>query len=307
LTRSPRRRVDGVLLLDKPAGMTSNGALQQAKRLFRAEKAGHTGTLDPLATGLLPLCFGEATKFAQALLDAPKRYTATIRFGTTTTTGDAEGDVLVARPCDVDVVALHDALRTFTGILEQVPPRYAALKHEGRAYYDYARAGVEVPRVARTVEVRALRLLDWTPPDAVVDVECSKGTYVRTLAEDIGERLGCGAHLAALRRTATGPFLLADAWTFDALAALDEPGRDRALLPVDTPLADVPVLGLAAADAAALRQGRSVSIHGVADGLVRGYLDDAFVGLLEARAGTLHVARLMRTDVPPAPRALPDA
>jgi len=298
VTRPPRRRVDGVLLLDKPPGLSSNTALQHAKRLYRAEKAGHTGTLDPLATGLLPVCFGEATKFAQALLDAPKRYTATLRFGTTTTTGDAEGEVVAQRPPAFDRAALDDALAVFTGTIEQVPPRYAALKHEGRAYYDYARAGLDVPRVARTVEIHALRLVAWTPPDAIVDVACSKGTYVRTLAEDVGGRLGCGAHLAALRRTATGPFGLEQAVTFDALELLDESARDALLLPVDAALRAVDVLEVDGPACEALRQGRVVPAAGTPDGLRRAYAAGTFIGLVEVAAGAARVVRLLRTDAP---------
>jgi len=296
VTRPPRRRVDGVLLLDKPPGLSSNAALQHAKRLFRAEKAGHTGTLDPLATGLLPLCFGEATKFAQALLDAPKRYTATLRFGTTTTTGDAEGAVVAQRTPTFDSAALEAALASFTGTIAQVPPRFAALKHEGRAYYDYARAGLDVPRVARTIEIHALRLLAWSSPDAIVDVECSKGTYVRTLAEDVGGRLGCGAHLAALRRTASGPFTLEQACTLDALAALDEAARDALLLPVDAALRDLDVLPLDQAAGEALRQGRVLPTAGIGDGLRRAYAAGTFIGLVEVAAGAARAVRLVRTD-----------
>ncbi len=224
-----------MLLLDKPTGLTSNSALQRAKRLYRAEKAGHTGTLDPLASGLLPLCFGEATKFAQFLLDAPKRYTATFRFGVTTATGDAEGGVQSTRPVAFTRDDLEAALRRFVGRIAQVPHAYSALKFEGRAYYEYARAGQDIPRVAREVEIHALRLLDYAAPDAVVDVECSKGTYVRVLAEDIGEALGCGAHLAALRRTATGGFDLADAVSLERLEAMTDAERLRALAPAVVP------------------------------------------------------------------------
>ncbi|MBN8495105.1 MAG: tRNA pseudouridine(55) synthase TruB, partial [Burkholderiales bacterium] len=218
--RIPRRPVHGVLLLDKPLGLSSNDALQQAKRLYRAEKAGHTGTLDPLATGLLPLCFGAATKFAQVSLDADKRYVATLRLGVTTRGGDAEGEVLERRPVQVDRAAIDAACARFTGRIEQVPPMQSALKHEGRALYDYARAGVEVERAPRSVTVQRIDVLDWQGDVLVLDVQCSKGTYVRTLAEDIGQALGCGATLAALRRTASGPLDLRDAATLEALAAL---------------------------------------------------------------------------------------
>ena len=211
------RRIDGVLLLDKPSGITSNAALLRARRLYNAEKAGHTGTLDPLASGLLPLCFGEATKFAQFLLDAPKRYRATIRFGVTTETQDAEGDVVEMRPIAFDTVALEEALRRFIGPQMQVPPAHSALKHQGRPHYAYARAGIEVARKPREITIHALQMIEWKAPDATLDVECSKGTYVRALAADMGETLGCGAHLAGLRRTASGGFELANAVTLDAL------------------------------------------------------------------------------------------
>ena len=292
MTRAPRRAINGVLLLDKPPGVSSNGALQHAKRIYRAEKAGHTGTLDPLATGLLPLCFGEATKFAQSLLDAPKRYTATIRFGTTTATGDAEGPVLVTRTPDFTMIQLESALADFTGTIAQMPPMYSALKHQGRAYYEYARAGAEVPRVARQVEIRAIHLRGWTPPDAIVDIECSKGTYIRVLAEDLGERLGCGAHLAALRRTATGAFMLAAAVTLDALESMDDAARLALLLPPDAPIADLPRLDLDPATAAAILSGQRPALA-IDDGRFRAYgAGDRFLGLIAAESGMLRSLRL---------------
>ena len=223
--------MDGVLLLDKPSGVSSNAALQRARRLFAAEKAGHTGTLDPLASGLLPVCFGEATKFAQSLLDADKRYRATVRFGVATTTGDAEGEVVDRGPVDFDRAALEAALAGFVGRIRQVPPRHSALKHQGKPMYAYARAGIDVPREPREVEIRALSLVDWGPPDAIVDVACSKGTYVRTLAEDLGTALGTRAHLAALVRTGTGGFDLADAIAIDAIEALSPEDRLGAAAP----------------------------------------------------------------------------
>ena len=227
---APRRRVDGVLLLDKPSGISSNAALQRAKRLYRAEKAGHTGTLDPLASGLLPLCFGEATKFAQAMLDARKEYVATVRFGIATSTGDAEGETVAEQPADFTRDDLEAALPRFIGRIMQVPPRHAALKHEGRAYYAYARAGVEIPRAPREVDVGAIEIVGWAPPAATLRIECGKGTYVRTLAEDLGGALGTCAHLAALRRTAAGAFSLAEAVTLGFLETLDEQARDALLL-----------------------------------------------------------------------------
>src|SRR5947199_10295601 len=215
-----RRRLDGVLLLDKTRGLSSNAALQRAKRLYRAEKAGHTGTLDPLATGLLPICFGEATKFAQLLLDADKTYVATLRLGLTTTTGDAEGEVLATRPVVSSADELKAVLPRFVGRIAQVPPRHSALKRDGRKYYEYAREGLEIVRTAREVEVRDIELTSWRAPEVELRVHCGKGTYIRALAEDIGEALGCGAHLAALSRTGAGEFALAHAVTLDALAEL---------------------------------------------------------------------------------------
>jgi tRNA pseudouridine55 synthase len=304
--RAPRRRVDGVLLLDKPLGLSSNAALQRAKRLYAAEKAGHTGTLDPLASGLLPLAFGDATKFAQSLLDARKGYRATVRFGAATTTGDAEGGVVREAAVAFGAAQLAAALRRFIGRIRQVPPRYAALKFEGRAYYDYARAGIDIPRPPREVEIEALELVDWAPPDAVIDVRCSKGTYVRVLAEDLGEALGSCAHLASLRRTASGPFTLDRAVTLDTLEGLAPADRDALLLPVDAPLADLPSYAVDATGAAALLQGRPVPVPGCAGGApgptpdaaagarVRGYGPSGFLGLLSVDGQWLRPVRLVR-------------
>ena len=239
-----RRAVHGVLLLDKPLGLSSNEALQKAKRLFRAEKAGHTGTLDPLATGLLPLCFGAATKFSQISLDADKRYLATLKLGVTTTTGDAEGDVLDRRDVAVTRAQLEAACARFTGPITQVPPMHSALKRDGRPLYEYARAGIEVEREARSITIHGIELVEWLDDQLTIDVRCSKGTYIRTLAEDIGEALGCGAHLGALRRTASGPLSITAACTLDQLAAMSESERDDKLLQADTLLADWPVVRL---------------------------------------------------------------
>jgi tRNA pseudouridine55 synthase len=294
---APRRRVDGVLLLDKPAGLSSNAALQRARRLLAAEKAGHTGTLDPLASGLLPLCFGDATKFAQALLDAPKAYVATLRFGVATTTGDAEGDVVAECPATFSRAELGAVLPRFLGRIRQVPPRHAALKHQGRSYYEYARAGIDIPRPARDVDVTAIEIAEWAPPHAVLRVACGKGTYIRVLAEDIAAALGSGAHLAALRRTATGPFSLADAVTLDALEAMAPADRVARLLPVDAPLAAMPRLDVDAPAALALAQGRTPPAPAAAAGRYRCYAPGPrFLGLVEAAAGTLRAVRLARTD-----------
>ncbi len=293
----PRRRVDGVLLLDKPAGLSSNAALQRAKRLYAAEKAGHSGTLDPLATGLLPLCFGEATKFAQLLLDAPKEYVATVHFGAATTTGDAEGEVVRTADVAFSKAELESALARFVGPSVQVPPAFAALKFRGRPYYEYARAGAEVPRVARSIEIMAIELVAWSAPQAVLRVACGKGTYIRVLAEDIAGALGSCAHLSALRRTVSGPFCLADAATLEALEAMDPATRDRRLLPPDAPLSGVARLDVDATTAQALVAGRvGISPPGVA-GRYRCYGPQGrFLGLIEASGGALRSLRLARTD-----------
>lgn len=241
--RQPRRQLHGVILLDKPLGLSSNDALQKVRRLLRAEKAGHTGTLDPLATGLLPLCFGAATKFSQVSLDADKRYIATVKLGVTTTTGDAEGDVLQTRPVTADQVnqrSIAQACERFTGPIEQVPPMYSALKHQGKALYEYAREGIEIERPARQVTLHRIDILNWHDDVLELDVQCSKGTYIRTLAQDIGEALGCGAHLIGLRRTGSGGVTLDGAVTLEALEALSEPERDTHLLPADILLNDWP-------------------------------------------------------------------
>jgi tRNA pseudouridine55 synthase len=279
--RVPRRPLDGVLLLDKPAGVTSNAALQRARRAYAAEKAGHTGTLDPAASGLLPICFGEATKFAGFLLDATKSYRATIRFGATTTTGDAEGQVLAMRPVTFGRAALEAALARFRGPIAQVPPRHAALKFEGRAYYDYARAGIEIPRSAREVTIHALDLLALDPPQAIVDVCCSKGTYIRSLAEDLGEALGCGAHLAALRRTATGNFRIADSVPLDTLEAMTALERERRLLAPAVLLAGLPRLTLDGGAAAGFRNGMAAAAPGLGQGPCAVFAGSALIGVAE--------------------------
>ena len=242
--RQPRRAVHGVLLLDKPLGWTSNDALQKCKGLLRAEKAGHTGTLDPLATGLLPLCFGAATKFSQVSLDADKAYRATLRLGQRSSSGDGEGEITPGAVPAFDRAALDAACAALTGALDQLPPMHSALKKDGRALYEYARAGLTVERLPRRVHIHRLDVVDWQADTLVIDVVCSKGTYIRTLAADLGEALGCGAWLQALRRTATGPLRIEQAVTLDALTALSEAEREALLLPPDTLLADWPALRL---------------------------------------------------------------
>ena len=227
----------GVLLLDKPLGWSSNDALQKVKWLLRAEKAGHTGTLDPLATGVLPLCFGAATKFSQMQLDADKEYEATALLGSKTSTGDAEGDVIAVRPVQVDAEDVARVVPLFTGAIRQTPPMHSALKKDGKALYEYARAGIVVEREARAITIHKLNVA-LAPADTEhtainMIVTCSKGTYIRTLGEDIGEALGCGAHLTSLRRTATGDFTAAQCVTLEALEAMTEDERLACLLPVD--------------------------------------------------------------------------
>jgi tRNA pseudouridine55 synthase len=240
----PRRALDGVLLLDKPIGLSSNDALIRAKRLYLAKKAGHTGTLDPLASGLLPLCFGEATKFSQDLLEADKTYEATMRLGIRTTTGDAEGEAIDTRDVTCDEAAVMQALVRFRGDIVQVPPMYSALKRDGKPLYEYARAGQTVEREGRQVTIHAISMIACALPDVTFRVTCSKGTYVRTLAEDIGETLGCGAHLVALRRTGVGALTLANAVTLDALSDAAEGERDQWLQPVDALLSTFPAVQL---------------------------------------------------------------
>lgn len=229
-----RRPVHGVLLLDKPKGLSSNDALQKVKWLFKAEKAGHTGTLDPLATGLLPLCFGAATKFSQLHLDADKRYEAVVALGVKTTTGDAEGDVLERRDVNASDELLQSVLQSFIGDIKQIPPMHSALKKDGKALYEYARAGIDVERIARNVKIHALsgELIAYNAIKMIV--KCSKGTYIRTLGEDIGEKLGCGAHLSSLRRIGTGGFDVNQCVTLEALEAMTEDERLACLLPVES-------------------------------------------------------------------------
>lgn len=291
-----RQPVDGVLLLNKPVGITSNAALQKAKWLLNAKKAGHTGTLDPFADGLLPLCFGEATKFSAYLLDADKRYRAVLQLGVTTTTGDPEGDILSTREVAVNCAEVSAVLPRFTGEIEQVPPMHSALKHQGRPLYEYARAGIDIERPARRVHIRALDLVECAPPRVVLDVQCSAGTYIRTLAQDIGAALGCGAHLTALTRTAAGGFSLDQAHTLADLESL-EAGQRRALLaPPDCLIPHLPAVQLAPAEVEALCQGRSVAHPAAHPGLTRVYAaPHTFIGLAEAEAGQLIPRRLIAT------------
>ncbi|GMU73451.1 MAG: tRNA pseudouridine(55) synthase TruB [Burkholderiales bacterium] len=291
--RVPRRRVDGVLLVDKPAGLTSNAALQCAKRLYRAQKAGHTGTLDPLATGLLPIAFGEATKLAHALLDAPKRYEAVVRFGAATDTGDAEGAIVRTAGVPQDRAVIDALLPRFTGTIRQTPPRHAALKHQGRAYYDWTRAGVEVPRTAREVVIHAFAIRDWQSPDLTVEVACSKGTYIRVLAEDLGDAADSCAHLAALRRTATGGFAVSSAVALERLEAMTEAERDTLLLPPDVLVGSLPRVDLQGPDAARFSHGGAAPAPRASDGRVAVFAGSTLLGLADVRSGWAHPARVL--------------
>jgi tRNA pseudouridine55 synthase len=296
-----KRPVHGVILLDKPLGLSSNDALQKVKRLLRAEKAGHTGTLDPLATGVLPLCFGAATKFSQIHLDADKSYEAIALLGVTTSTGDAEGEVLKQRKVAVSDAQLAQVQALFTGVISQVPPMHSALKKDGKPLYKYARDGVEVERASRQVEIKHLavslvELTDALPSPAIrLKVTCSKGTYIRTLAEDIGEALGCGAHLIALRRTATGSFTQQDAITLPKLETISEPERDQCLLPVEALLASHTQVTLGADDSGRFLSG--VRRRGVwpdnPQVAVFGSTPHALLGSAHVKAGELIPGRLL--------------
>lgn len=242
--KKKRNPVHGVLLLDKSRDVSSNGALVAVKRLFNAEKAGHTGTLDPFATGLLPLCLGEATKFAQDLLEADKTYEAVLHLGVTTTTADSEGEVLERQDVDVHREKIDVLLPQFMGELKQIPPMYSALKRDGKPLYEYARAGITLEREARTITIHELKILDYQSPFLRIHVRCSKGTYIRTLGEDLGHALGCGAHLSELRRTAVGSLQVTDAITLTALTKESEDLRAQHLQPVDALIVNCPKIML---------------------------------------------------------------
>jgi tRNA pseudouridine55 synthase len=285
-TKRIKRAINGVMLLDKPLGFSSNQALQKVKWLYQAAKAGHTGSLDPLATGLLPICLGEATKFSHFLLDADKSYRALIKLGTTTSTADAEGEVLTRSEVKVDRVQLDLALKRFVGDIVQVPPMYSALKHQGKALYEYARAGVDIERKAREVTIHQIELERFDIDLLQVVVACSKGTYIRTLAEDIGNALGCGAHLAGLRRLTTAQLKLEDAVTIEQLEAMSLEERDQALLPVDTTITDLPQVKVDDESAYYLKRGQYVWKSGFRqDGAFRIYAESGeFLGIGEQTA-----------------------
>ncbi len=291
--RRPRGRpVDGVLLLDKPAGISSNDALQKVKRIYNAAKAGHTGALDPLATGMLPICLGEATKFSQYLLDADKRYTVVAKLGVRTTTSDADGEVVSERPVNVSLEQLNAALEGFRGETLQVPSMYSALKYQGQPLYKYAREGIEVPREARPINVYELELLRFDGDEVELDVHCSKGTYIRTIVDDLGEVLGCGAHVIFLRRTQVAGYPYARMVTLEQIQnlldqALDQDRKpkellDPLLLPMDTAVATLPEVNMNELVASYLLQGQPVQIPGApSEGSVRLTVGEqrAFIGL----------------------------
>ena len=275
-----------MLLLDKPLGYSSNQALQKVKLLYQAAKAGHTGTLDPLATGLLPLCFGEATKFAHYLTDADKTYIATLKLGVTTSTGDAEGEVLTSHPVNISLEQFKVACLKFVGEISQVPPMYSALKHEGKALYEYAREGVEIERKPRLVTIHSITNNSFVQDVAVITVTCTKGTYIRTLAEDIGSFLGCGAHLIGLRRTATANYQIAQSITLAQFEAMTQEQRLAALMPPDSAVLDLPTIVLDADSTFYLQQGQAVWQSGmIPSGLIRLYNESkVFLGLGEQQA-----------------------
>jgi len=303
--RRPRRPVSGVLLLDKPVGWTSNAALQAVKHLYQAAKAGHTGSLDPLASGLLPICLGEATKLSGFLLNADKGYRFTCRLGVTTTTGDAEGEVVAVRPVGpLSRESMEAALRRFVGTIRQIPPMYSALKHNGQPLYKLARKGMEVERAPREVTVRELRLLRLDDEEFECELRCSKGTYVRTLATDLGEILGCGAHVTALRRTVVEPFDAARMVTLESLREWAEQGLtvlDTKLLPSDSAVTQWPAVRVGGDAAFYLRQGQPVlAPRAPSQGWVRLYQDEQrFFGIGEILDdGRVAPRRLLACEVP---------
>lgn len=284
--RRKGRDVNGILVIDKPQGVTSNGILQQVKRLYGAAKAGHTGALDPLATGVLPLCFGEATKFSQSMLDSDKAYITTAKLGVRTETGDSEGEVVCEKPVPkLTDAAVEAVLEGFRGDIQQVPSMYSALKHQGRPLYEYAREGIEIERPARPVTIYELKLLAVRETELDLAVTCTKGTYIRSLVEDIGEALGCGAHVSALRRTLASGYSLANVHVVKDLEAMRERGEslDGLLLPPETALTMFPEHRLAGPSLVSILNGQPVRIPGHPfEGFVRVYGEQAFVGLAEA-------------------------
>ncbi|MDP2903306.1 MAG: tRNA pseudouridine(55) synthase TruB [Methylovulum sp.] len=280
--RKSGRNVHGILLLDKRLGISSNKALQEVRRLFDANKAGHTGSLDPLATGLLPLCFGEATKVSALMLDDDKRYQVVVKLGVMTDTGDAEGVVIDTRPVpELSLFEIEGCLQRFTGDIGQVPPMYSALKHQGKKLYELAREGKTIERIARRIHIFELKLLGFADNQLTLEVACSKGTYIRSLAEDIGYALGCCGTVTALRRLAAGQFDIVQAKTIEELSAMDEQDLFGSLIAVDKPLAAIPFLNLSDIQAINIRYGQTISLEPTGAGTVRLYHDAVFLGLGE--------------------------
>jgi tRNA pseudouridine55 synthase len=274
--------VSGIILLDKRLGVSSNQALQEVRRLFNANKAGHTGSLDPLATGLLPLCFGEATKVSALMLDDDKRYQVTIKLGVMTDTGDSEGQIVAEMPVpDFSESQLLDCLQHFTGEIDQVPPMYSALKHQGKKLYELAREGKTVDRPARRITIYAIELLAFDSQQISLDVRCSKGTYIRSLAEDIGHYLGSCGTVTALRRTASGQFNLADAFTIEQLREMDLATLYASRLPVDIPLSHIPAVSVNDDQVLSIKQGQQIDLNSTELGTVRIYSQQCFLGLGE--------------------------
>ncbi|MEX0619918.1 MAG: tRNA pseudouridine(55) synthase TruB [Pseudohongiellaceae bacterium] len=276
------RAINGIIVLDKPKGLSSNSALQEVKRIFNAEKAGHTGSLDPLATGVLPLCLGEATKVSRFLLDSDKRYRARVRLGQKTDTGDAEGTVTESMPVpSLTREELDHVVQRFSGEIEQLPPMYSALKHKGQPLYKLAREGKEVEREPRFIEVYSIALTDFARDEFEIDLHCSKGTYVRTIADDIGAELGCGAHVTALRRLQAGEFREADCITIEQLGELASmESLDSLLISIDRAVSYLPEVVLPEITASCVKQGQPVLVrHLPEDGLVRLYEDGQFIGI----------------------------
>ncbi len=293
-----RRAIDGVLLLHKPLGVSSTQALGRAKWLLGAVKGGHTGTLDPLADGLLPLCFGHATKLAHDLLDADKTYEALIFFGQSTTTGDAEGEVIFASDAVITRSQWDAILPQFLGDILQVPPMYSALKKDGKPLYEYARAGIDVERAARAVCIRSMETVSFDYPMVRLLVTCSKGTYIRTLAQDIGDALQVGAHLRGLTRTAVGDLQLKNALTIEAFEALTDAQRIAVLMPLDALMQHTPALHLSHADAARFVQGQRLKSELPDVAVARIYWQDVLIGLAGVEAGTLSPNKVLMTALP---------
>ncbi|MGY6274833.1 tRNA pseudouridine(55) synthase TruB [Methylomonas sp. MgM2] len=280
--RKSGRDVHGIVLLDKRLGVSSNKALQEIRGLFNANKAGHTGSLDPLATGVLPLCFGEATKVSGLMLDDDKRYQVTLRLGVMTDTGDSEGRIIKELPVPrFSEAELVTCLRQFIGLISQVPPMYSALKHQGKKLYELAREGKTVDRQPRGITIYAINLLGFEPASVTLDVICSKGTYIRSLAEDIGQAMGCCATVTALRRTAAGLFAIDQAYTWEQLRAMTETELTGCLIPVDAPLKNMPAISLSPEQAVNIHHGRQIHVRGHHPGAVRMYSQDTFLGLGE--------------------------